>query len=84
MGALAITGGKPVRKKPFSPWPIYTAQEQRGLLRVLRSRNWGGYPFPNEIAHRFAQKFAKVHGANTVPTPPMIGVSSASIDIQVP
>jgi dTDP-4-amino-4,6-dideoxygalactose transaminase len=63
MGVLAITGGKPVRKKSFSAWPIYSSQEQRGLLKVLRSRNWGGYPFPNEIAHRFAQTFARVHGA---------------------
>jgi dTDP-4-amino-4,6-dideoxygalactose transaminase len=63
MGKLAITGGKPVRKKPFSPWPIFNAQEARGLLKVLKSRNWGGYPFPNQIAHAFAQKFAKLHGA---------------------
>ena len=63
MGKLAITGGKPVRKEPFSPWPLYTQQEARGLQKVLASRNWGGYPFPNKIAHAFAQKFARFHGA---------------------
>jgi dTDP-4-amino-4,6-dideoxygalactose transaminase len=63
MGKLAITGGKPVRTKPFASWPIYTQRERQGLLRVLTSRNWGGYPFPNKFAHVFAQKFARFHGA---------------------
>jgi dTDP-4-amino-4,6-dideoxygalactose transaminase len=63
MGKLAITGGKPVRRKPFTPWPIYTEREKQGLLKVLKSRNWGGYPFPNKLADAFAQKFARYHGA---------------------
>ena len=63
MGKLAITGGKPIRKKPFTAWPVYTQQEARGLQKVLASRNWGGYPFPNKIADAFAQKFARYHGA---------------------
>jgi dTDP-4-amino-4,6-dideoxygalactose transaminase len=60
---LAITGGKPVRRQPFTLWPMYTSEEARGLRRVVASRNWGGYPFPNKIADSFAQKFARFHGA---------------------
>ncbi len=63
MGKLAITGGKPLRRKPFAKWPIYTNEEARGLQKVLASRNWGGYPFPNQIADSFAQAFARFHGA---------------------
>src|SRR5215472_6755610 len=63
MAKLAIAGGKPLRRKPFPAWPIYSNQEVRGLMQVLRSRNWGGYPFPNAHACAFAAKFAKVHGA---------------------
>ena len=63
MGKLAITGGKQVRRKPFTAWPIYTQKEKQGLLKVLTSRNWGGYPFPNKLADAFAQKFARFHGA---------------------
>ncbi len=63
MGKLAITGGKPARKKPFSDWPLYGQQEARGLQKVLASHNWGGYPFPNKEAGVFAQKFARFHGA---------------------
>ncbi len=60
---LAIKGGKPVRRKPFPAWPVYSKAEERSVLKVLRSRNWGGYPFPNKLATSFAQKFAKYHGA---------------------
>jgi dTDP-4-amino-4,6-dideoxygalactose transaminase len=63
MGKLAIAGGKPVRKRPFSAWPVYTQKERQGLLKVLASRNWGGFPFPNKYASSFAQKFARFHGA---------------------
>src|SRR5712692_5208704 len=63
MGKLAITGGKPVRRKPFAPWPVYTKAEARALQKVLASRNWGGYPFPNRFADLFARKFARFHGA---------------------
>ncbi|HEV2352427.1 MAG TPA: DegT/DnrJ/EryC1/StrS family aminotransferase [Terriglobia bacterium] len=63
MGKLAITGGKPVRRKPFPPWPLYTREESSGLQKVLASRNWGGYPFPNRLANSFAGKFARYHGA---------------------
>ncbi len=63
MGKLAITGGNPIRCKPFAPWPVFSNEESRALERVLASRNWGGYPFPNKIADSFAQKFAKFHGA---------------------
>jgi dTDP-4-amino-4,6-dideoxygalactose transaminase len=63
MGKLAITGGKPIRRKPFSAWPVYTRTEAAGLKQVLDSRNWGGYPFPNAKAAAFARKFARYHGA---------------------
>ena len=63
MARLAITGGKPVRRKPFPAWPVYSRRELQALQRVLRSRNWGGYPFPNARASTFGAKFAKAHGA---------------------
>ena len=63
MGKLAITGGKPIRRKPFAPWPVYSGDEARALQAVLTSRNWGGFPFPNRVANSFAQKFARFHGA---------------------
>src|SRR5580700_7674494 len=61
MGKLAITGGKPVRKKRFDPWPIFTDKEKKALKDVLENHNWGGQPFPGKHADAFAKKFAKLH-----------------------
>lgn len=78
MGKLAITGGKPVRRKPFPAWPVYSQEEARGLQKVLASRNWGGYPFPNKIADAFAQRFARFHGAKYG-----LAVTSGTVAIEI-
>ena len=63
MSKLAILGGEPVRRRPFSLWPRYLPSDEQRLLEVFRSRHWGGYPVPNVLAGRFAEKFAASHGA---------------------
>jgi dTDP-4-amino-4,6-dideoxygalactose transaminase len=63
MAQLAIRNGKPVRSRPFTQWPIYDRREAEALQAVLESRNWGGYPCPNERAREFGHKFAEHHGA---------------------
>jgi dTDP-4-amino-4,6-dideoxygalactose transaminase len=60
---LALRGGARVRTTPFTAWPIYDDREAQALQRVLVSRNWGGYPCPNDNAREFAQRFADYHGA---------------------
>lgn len=60
---LAIRGGEPVRKSPFPAWPIYDGREAAGLQAVLESRNWGGYPCPNDLARELGKRFAAHHGA---------------------
>jgi dTDP-4-amino-4,6-dideoxygalactose transaminase len=63
MAKLAIAGGKPLRKKRFDPWPIYTEKEKRALQDVLTNHNWGGQPFPGKHAEAFGKKFAALHTA---------------------
>jgi dTDP-4-amino-4,6-dideoxygalactose transaminase len=63
MRELAILGGSPVRKRPFSPWPQYLPADARRLQEVLESRHWGGYPLPSRYCAEFAEKFATMHGA---------------------
>ncbi|HKQ07282.1 MAG TPA: DegT/DnrJ/EryC1/StrS family aminotransferase [Blastocatellia bacterium] len=58
MAKLAIAGGSPVRTKPFPEWPRFDDRERRAISDVLESRNWGGYPFPNQQAELFARRFA--------------------------
>ncbi len=38
---LAMEGGKPVRQEPFPSWPIWDESEERQLLDVLHSGDWG-------------------------------------------
>jgi dTDP-4-amino-4,6-dideoxygalactose transaminase len=63
MPKLAITGGEPVRKKHFDPWPVYTEAERAALEDVLTNRNWGGQPFPGKHGDAFGRKFAEFHTA---------------------
>jgi dTDP-4-amino-4,6-dideoxygalactose transaminase len=58
MPQLAIAGGQPVREKPFTQWPQFDEREKHGIIEVLESRNWGGYPFPNALADEFSKRFA--------------------------
>src|SRR5208282_3836906 len=58
VGKLAITGGEPVRKTPFTPWPVATKEEFAALEDAFTSLKWGGQPFPGKYADAFAKKFA--------------------------
>src|SRR6202047_3142941 len=61
---LAILGGDPVRRRPFTPWPQYLPADAQRLQQVLESRRWGGYPVPSRYAGEFADRFAAMHGTS--------------------
>jgi dTDP-4-amino-4,6-dideoxygalactose transaminase len=61
VGKLAITGGEPLRKTPFTAWPVGGKEEAAALQDVLTSTKWGGQPFPGKHALAFAKKFAELH-----------------------
>jgi len=63
MSQLAILGGEPVRRKPFSPWPQYQASDIERITKTVQSRHWGGYPLPTPLAKSFCEEFAVFHGA---------------------
>lgn len=63
MPRLAILGGEPVRRQPFPPWPQFDDADIERLLRTVRSRRWGGYPYPTPLAQEFCARFAEMHGA---------------------
>ena len=64
MSQLALLGGTPVRARPIhAPWPAFDERERQGLIEVLESRAWGGYPEPSPRAAQFAADFAAHHGA---------------------
>src|SRR5215210_3714765 len=51
---------KPIRTRPFSRWPVFGKPEEKRLLRVLRSGNWGRL-HGAEVAE-FEKRFAAMHG----------------------
>lgn len=57
---LALLGGKPVRTKPFTAWPIFGKPEEARLLRTLRSGKWGRLQ-GKEVAE-LEKRFAEMHG----------------------
>jgi dTDP-4-amino-4,6-dideoxygalactose transaminase len=63
MQKLALLGGTPIRTKPFSTWPQYTAADIERIVKVVESRHWGGFPVPSKYAGEFATRFAELHGA---------------------
>ena len=63
MSKLALLGGEPIRKKPFSPWPQFKASDVERLVKVVESRHWGGFPVPSKLGGEFAERFAELHGA---------------------
>jgi dTDP-4-amino-4,6-dideoxygalactose transaminase len=63
MGELAITGGTPVRSRPYPSWPRGGEREIALAAEVIRSAEWGGYPEPGRNAARFAAAFAAYQGA---------------------
>jgi dTDP-4-amino-4,6-dideoxygalactose transaminase len=62
MSQLAILGGQPVRRKPFSPWPQYQASDITRIVKTVESRHWGGYPLPTALAQQFCASFAELQG----------------------
>ena len=73
---LALHGGKPVRARPFTAWPIYGEAEERRLLRTLRSGVWGKLDGP-EVAE-FEQRFAAMHGCRHG-----IGVVNGTVSLRI-
>src|SRR5580658_838177 len=63
MSKLALLGGEPIRRKPFSPWPQFKDTDVERLLKVVQSRHWGGFPVPSQHCGEFAARFAELHGA---------------------
>ena len=57
---LALLGGTPLRKRPFTSWPIFGRPEEKRLLRTLHSGKWGRLD-GTEVAE-FERRFADMHG----------------------
>lgn len=62
MSKLAILGGEPARKEPYPAWPVHDARDLEAAARVIKSGNWGGYPYPGPETRRFLKMFVELQG----------------------
>ncbi len=60
MSKLAIHGGEPIRTAPWPKWPQWDGAEQKQLLTVLESGEWGGF---SQSVREFETRFAARHQA---------------------
>ena len=73
---LALLGGKSVRTRPFTAWPIFGKPEEKRLLRTLHSGKWGKLNGP-EVAE-FEKRFAAMHGCKHG-----IGVVNGTVSLRI-
>ncbi len=62
MSKLAILGGEPTRTRPYPEWPVHDERDIEAVTRVIKSGNWGGYPYPGPETHNFLRKFTEMQG----------------------
>src|SRR6266850_4948093 len=73
---LALLGGKPIRTRPFSAWPVFGKAEEERLLATLRGGMWGKLDGP-EVAE-FEKRFAEMHGCRHG-----IGVVNGTVSLRI-
>ena len=64
MSDLALNGGEPVRKAPYPAWPVHDERDIEAVNAVIRSGQWGGYPYPGPQSKAFAEGFAAMQGGH--------------------
>jgi dTDP-4-amino-4,6-dideoxygalactose transaminase len=59
---LAILGGEKLRKQDYPQWPIHDERDVEAVTRVVRSGQWGGYPYPGPETAQFVKSFIEMQG----------------------
>lgn len=62
MTKLAVLGGEPIRKEPYPAWPVHDERDVEAATRVIKSGNWGGYPYPGPETAAFLREFLAMQG----------------------
>ena len=78
MTKLAITGGNPLRTKPFTTWPLVGTEEKQAVMEVVESGLWGHRMTPDCKVTEFEREFAQYFGAEYA-----ISVTSGSTALEV-
>ena len=64
MSNLAILGGEQARKDDYPAWPIHDERDIEAVTRVVKSGQWGGFPYPGPETQRFIDDFLAMIGGD--------------------
>ncbi|HVU10303.1 MAG TPA: DegT/DnrJ/EryC1/StrS family aminotransferase [Phototrophicaceae bacterium] len=64
MTELAILGGTKTRAVNYPAWPVYDERDIEAVTRVIKSGNWGGFPYPGTETQKFVETFLELQGGN--------------------
>lgn len=62
MSELAILGGPPTRTEAYPTWPVHDERDIEAVTEVVKSGNWGGYPYPGPKTSEFLRRFVELQG----------------------
>lgn len=62
MSKLAILGGEKVRQDPYPRWPVFDERDIEAVTEVVKSGQWGGFPYPGPRTSEFIERFAEMQG----------------------
>jgi len=57
---LALFGGEKARPTPYPAWPVHDERDVAAVAAVVRSGNWGGFPYPGPQTQQFLQAFLRL------------------------
>ncbi len=58
----AILGGVPVRTKGWTEWPVWTSEDEKFVVDVLRKGNWSRAYQADSVVHEFEREWAGMLG----------------------
>ena len=60
MSELALFGGGKTRTAAYPSWPVHDERDVQAVAEVVRSGNWGGFPYPGPRTKRFLDAFIEM------------------------
>ena len=62
MSELAIVGGHKTRTQAYPSWPVHDERDVEAVAEIVRSGNWGGFPYPGPATQQFLDAFVELQG----------------------